>query len=155
MKKMLIAVITASLFFACNSGSDKQETVKTDTTHVQMPAVMEPAAPPAKVEGSFAGILPCKDCNALERLLILTDNTYVVTERYSGSKVKSLPFSTYHGACRQDNGFITLFDKDNKSFQTYKIIAKDSIEFIATKKKEHISEKRYFLVRKDGQKLLK
>ena len=154
MKKILIAFIIASLFLACNNGSGKQEITKTDTTITQKEIVQEPMGAPAKLVGSFAGLLPCKDCQVLERLVVLTENTYVVTERYVGTKIKTAPFSTYNGTCKQENGFITLFDNDNKSLQTYKIIAKDSIEYIVIKRKEPKLDKRYFLVRKDGKKLV-
>ncbi len=155
MKKIVTAFILISFFAACNNGSGDNEKPKNDSLTVLKPEIAEPSGPPATVKGGFAGEVPCKDCEKTERFINLTETTYDISEHYAGRKIKSAPIGSYKGKCTQLNGFITLNDNDDKPFQWYKIISKDSIEMVNVKRTAAKLDKRYFLVRKDGQKLVK
>lgn len=156
MLRVLTAVILIVIFAACNnSGSSQNYKPSPDSLVNLKPVVDTPQGPPPFVTGMFAGDMPCKDCDKTERMIVLAENNYTVTEHYVGLKNRKLPIATYKGDCTQENGFITLRDKENKPIQWYKILAKDSIEAISVSRREPRFDKRYFLVRKDGQKITK
>jgi hypothetical protein len=155
MLRILTAAIFICFFTACNNGNEEKQKPAVDSLTKLQPIVDTPTGPPLFVTGSFAGTMPCKDCDHTDRLLVLTQDTYIATEHYAGLKTRKLPIATYKGSCLQDNGFITIRDTANKPIQWYKIISKDSIEAISVSRKEPRFDKRYFLIRKDGQKIVK
>lgn len=154
MKKIFF-VISLWAFVACNNNPGSTEVPVDDTLKTVKTEVKGPSTPPVKVIGAFAGELPCSDCDKLGLLLTLNETSYERAQHKVAPKIKSDLLASSKGTCRQDSGFISLLNADGKAMEWYKIISIDSIEFVNKMAKPVDKSKHYYLVRKDGQKLVK
>jgi len=154
MKKIFIPFMGLVLL-ACNNSSETTEKPVNDTLKTEKPLVAVPTSPPPKVTGAFAGELPCKDCDKLGVLLTLTENSFERAQHKVAPKAKSDLLAASMGTCKQDSGFISLYNNEGKAIEWYKIISVDSIELVNKMAKPVEQNGHFYLVRKDGQKLVK
>ncbi len=139
---------------ACNNAGTTEKPLKDSLVDVK-PVLQQPSAPPAKVNGAFAGILPCSDCERQEVLLTLTDLGYERAVHKVAPKTKAALLGSTKGACTQDSGFISIFNQAGKAMEWYSIISIDSLEFVTSKAVPVVKGQHFYLTRKDGQKLVK
>lgn len=96
MKTKIMAFCLCFAAIGCQNEQKPVEPVEPKpTTEVTTPAPTTPATPAAStfdmksVEGTFAGILPCADCEGIKTELMLhADGTYMLSETYLGKKDK-------------------------------------------------------------------
>ncbi|MEI7472689.1 MAG: hypothetical protein WCJ85_10555 [Chitinophagaceae bacterium] len=148
-----LSVFGVLLFLiACNNGGTAEQPIK-DSLVKDKPIVLQPVGPPAKVNGAFAGVLPCSDCEKQEVLLVLTDLGYDRSVHKVAPKKKFDLLGSTKGNCTQDSGFICLLSPSGKAIEWYEIISLDSIELVTNKSQPVSKGQHFYLTRKDGQKL--
>ena len=140
--KRILALLGVVVFLACNNSSETAVKTSNDTLKTDKPAVTAPSTPPPIVTGAFAGELPCPDC-------------YERTQHKVAPKLKADLLAASRGTCKQDSGFITLFSNEGKAIEWYRIISADSLEMVNKSSNPVVKSAHAYLLRKDGQKLVK
>ena len=153
--KRILALLMVVVFLACNNSSETAVKTSNDTLKTDKPAVKAPSTPPPIVTGAFAGELPCPDCDKLGVLLTLTETSYERTQHKVAPKLKADLLAASRGTCKQDSGFITLFSNEGKAIEWYRIISADSLEMVNKSSNPVVKSAHAYLLRKDGQKLVK
>jgi hypothetical protein len=149
-KYIVISALAGTFFIASCGGNDDGknniagEVVKTDT------AAPKPTGPPARVSGTFKGILPCDGCRETEAILDIKDDSYSFTRLFKGMKKKGSNINNQSGSCVFDSGIVKLLNTTNTVEYMFRILSQDSIKHLditpkAAKKTD------FFLVRSSTQ----
>jgi NlpE N-terminal domain len=145
MKRLYITAAAAICLAACNgsnSSKEPQAAQATDTVTAPQPL----SGPPAKVSGTFKGMLPCANCTGTEAILAINDDTYSFTRLFRGMKTKGANISNQSGNCVFENGIVKLLVK-TKVESMFSIISRDSIRLLDSLAKPVKGKTDYIMVR--------
>lgn len=131
---MIRSILCILLLFCLLSCKDEKEaseiienTHETDleVTSEKTPAVMDAHTSENSLdwEGTYSGVLPCKDCDGIDTRLILRKNqTYQLVVRYLGIPEKeSKDFISEGEFSWEDNGSNILLKGEKTDFQKFKV----------------------------------
>jgi NlpE N-terminal domain len=153
MKRLYIAleIIAALCLVFCsdagNNGPKAVDTVK------QEPAAVNPTGPPARVNGTFKGILPCDNCRETEAILTIKDDGYNYTRLFKGMKTKGENINNKSGYCVFDSGIIKLLNNNIAEYM-FRIVSVDTIKPLDAGGKPFKGKTGYFLIRSAKQTAL-
>lgn len=108
MKNGIHFLLLLALLSACQSASNKETPANTDTTTAADAVLVDPdttgaALVPAGWAGTYAGTLPCADCEGIQtELMLAADGSYTLRRTYLG-KANQKPV-TETGTWQATNG---------------------------------------------------
>jgi NlpE N-terminal domain len=152
MKRIYIAmeiIAALCLVFCSNAGNNEPgavDSVKQDS------AVVRPSGPPARVSGTFKGILPCENCTETEAILTIKGDKYSYTRLFRGMKTRG-NINNKSGYCAFDSGIIKLLT-DNRAEDMFRIVSEDTIRPLDALAKPLKGKVDYILVRSARQEKL-
>jgi NlpE N-terminal domain len=128
MKGSYIAMwmVAVLCMVACGS-NEGSKTPKAEDIVKQDAAEIKPTGPPARVNGTFKGVLPCDNCRETEAVLTIKDDKYSYTQLFKGMKVKGSNIGTKSGYCVFDSGIVKLLS-DNKAGEMFRIVSEDTLK---------------------------
>ncbi len=149
---ILTAIVAVWYLAGCSSNEAGKEPQPQDTVKAG-PAIVKPSGPPARVSGTFKGILPCDNCRETEAILTIKDDKYNYTRLLKGMKTRGNNISNKSGYCVFDGGIVKLLSNDQAK-DMFRIISEDSIKPLDTAGKPLKGKTDYFLVRSAKQEKL-
>ena len=91
-KFILLSMVTGFFFASCSNGAKEQKnspdisTIKNTSTDSIVPTG-DNSYNALDWEGTYMGIVPCADCEGIEKTILLNkENTYTLTSKYLGKK---------------------------------------------------------------------
>jgi hypothetical protein len=136
----LVAILTA----CNNNGGDNAAAPAKDTTATQ--PVVVASGPPARVSGIFKGKLPCSDCQEIEAIIDIKDNTYTYNFIRKGETNKMKLLGNRTGDCVFENGVLKLMN-EGKPNEQFRMLSTDSIRLEAGSGLSAKDKKTYLLLR--------
>lgn len=131
---MIRSILCILLLFCLLSCKDEKEASETNEnipkTDLEVASEKTPAVLDAHTsensldwEGTYSGVLPCKDCDGIDTRLILRKNqTYQLVVRYLGIPEKeSKDFISEGEFSWEDNGSNILLKGEKTDFQKFKV----------------------------------
>ena len=116
---LVLLAFTGVLFFASCNTSGKQNS-ETTTEETELP-VEDNSQTSLDWEGTYAGVLPCADCEGIKTTLLLNqDLSYTLTETYLGTENGDKTF-TYNGKFEWDKSGSNITIMEGERKQQYKV----------------------------------
>jgi hypothetical protein len=153
MKRLnsIMAAAVLLCFAACSSNDSNKEQGAIETVK-QEAATVKPTGPPARVSGTFKGILPCENCTETEAILTIKADKYSYTRLFKGMKTRG-NISNKSGYCTFDSGIIKLLT--NKIAEDmFRIVSEDTIRPLSATAKPFKGKIDYILIRTAKQEKL-
>jgi NlpE N-terminal domain len=154
MKRLDTALVTmAAVYLVACSSNDGSNKPKAVDMAKQDSVVIKPSGPPAKVNGTFKGVLPCDNCRETEAILTINGDKYSYTRLFKGMKVRGSNISNKAGSCIFDSGIVKLLT-NNIAEDMFRIISEDTIKPLDAAAKPLKSKTEYFFIRSAKQEKL-
>ena len=133
MKKVILLAVFAWTIVSCERNSKNvvvvYDTINTDTSLIKIDSI----AP----DKNYAGVLPCKDCDGINSLLTLhQDSSFLYTETKQGSDQDSLIERTgkFNVSTADEKNVLTLNFNDGSS-KYFELNGDTSIQLLNSEKK--------------------
>jgi NlpE N-terminal domain len=152
MKRLNIAVVMMAALYLVSCSNDGSKEPKMEAIVKQDSAVVKPTGPPARVSGTFKGVLPCENCTETEAILTIKEDKYTYTRLFKGLKTRG-NISNKSGYCAFDSGIIKLL-ADNRAEDMFRIVSEDTIRPLSAAGKPLKGKIDYMLIRSARQEKL-
>lgn len=131
MMKSILYILVLLCIFSCKDEKEASETIEnTAKTESEIPSEEIQGMHDAHTsensldwDGTYSGVLPCKDCDGIDaRLILRKDQTYELVLRYLGIPEKeSQDFISEGEFTWEDNGNNILLEGEKLDFQKFKV----------------------------------
>jgi NlpE N-terminal domain len=148
---MIMASAISLCFTGCGGNDVNKEQGATETAK-QDSAAVKPTGPPARVSGTFKGVLPCENCTETEAILTIKEDKYTYTRLFKGLKTRG-NISNKSGYCAFDSGIIKLLN-NNMAEDMFRIVSEDTIRALSAVGKPLKGKIDYILLRSAKQEKL-